>query len=99
MPCYRFRPALLSDAEELTRLAFTSKAYWGYPAEWLELWRDELTVTSTMIEQGITYVAEYYDEIVGFWYVAAAMTEQTVPVMVFIHPKHIRKGLAKQLWN
>lgn len=39
-----------SDADQLTKLAFLSKAHWGYPTEWLELWEADLTVTPEMIE-------------------------------------------------
>lgn len=34
----KIRLAKPYEAEELTRLAFLSKAHWGYPPEWLEFW-------------------------------------------------------------
>ena len=35
-----------SDAAELTELSFRSKGYWGYPAHYFEIWKDELTVSA-----------------------------------------------------
>jgi hypothetical protein len=39
------RRAQVDEAGLLSDLAFRSKAHWGYPPDWLELWRPELTVT------------------------------------------------------
>jgi GNAT superfamily N-acetyltransferase len=37
------RRALPADAAAATALARAAKAHWGYPAEWLEAWREELS--------------------------------------------------------
>ncbi|WP_230960410.1 hypothetical protein [Burkholderia pseudomultivorans] len=46
---FTVRAACASDAGQLTTLARLSKAYWGYPREWLDLWEADLTVTPAVI--------------------------------------------------
>jgi N-acetylglutamate synthase-like GNAT family acetyltransferase len=43
--------AKVSDCDELTRVALTSKAHWGYTPEQIESCRDDLTVTPDMFEK------------------------------------------------
>ena len=40
------RRATPTDSERATELARRAKAHWGYPAEWLEAWNDDLIVTA-----------------------------------------------------
>ena len=42
----KIRPAQAREAEALTAIALKTKAYWGYPADTLESWRQELTVST-----------------------------------------------------
>ena len=41
------------DAEELTKVLIASKKHWGYPDEWFDLWKDELSITPEDINQSI----------------------------------------------
>jgi ribosomal protein S18 acetylase RimI-like enzyme len=52
-----FRSANRDDAPRLTALAREAKARWGYPAAWLEAWRDALTITPDYIERHTVLVA------------------------------------------
>lgn len=61
-----FRHAKTEDATYLTGIAFAGKAYWGYPPEWLELWRHDLVVTPHYIRTEPVSVAECDESIVGF---------------------------------
>jgi len=40
--------AAAGDADELSTIAHRAKRHWGYPPEWMALWRDELTVSPVM---------------------------------------------------
>ena len=51
------RLATGDDAPALTALARQAKSHWGYPSEWIELWRDELTITPAYIAEHTTFVA------------------------------------------
>jgi ribosomal protein S18 acetylase RimI-like enzyme len=59
------RRATSSDSARATELARIAKAHWGYPAEWLETWRDDLTISGNDIERHKTFVASVGDQVVG----------------------------------
>ena len=61
------RPAQGHEAEALSALALEAKAYWGYPADTIESWKQELTVSTQTITSRPTFVAVLGDEIVGFY--------------------------------
>jgi GNAT superfamily N-acetyltransferase len=54
----RVRAARADEAAALTRIAVAAKASWGYPAEWIEAWRDQLTVTADYVRAHRVVVAE-----------------------------------------
>jgi ribosomal protein S18 acetylase RimI-like enzyme len=60
------RAADPTEAATLTLLAHAAKRHWGYPEEWIGLWRDELTITAGFIAGNRVYVAQQAGEIVGF---------------------------------
>ena len=39
------------QADELTRIALASKAHWGYPRRWLEIWTPQLTFSPEYFEK------------------------------------------------
>ncbi|PRF97298.1 GNAT family N-acetyltransferase [Burkholderia ambifaria] len=88
-----------SDADQLTKLAFLSKAHWGYPKEWLDLWQGDLTVTPEMIEGSIAYVAEAEEQIIGFWVRASMDSNEPTRGWLFVHPDHMGQGVARALWS
>ena len=57
----------VSDAFILTEIALKSKSFWGYSNELIESWRNDLTVTSTMISNSYTFKFLVDDCIVGFY--------------------------------
>src|SRR5215213_4440101 len=59
------RRATSNDSERATELARLAKAHWGYPAEWLEAWRDDLSITPDAIEKHRTFVASIDGVVVG----------------------------------
>ncbi|VWB41718.1 GCN5 family acetyltransferase [Burkholderia arboris] len=88
-----------SDAGQLTQLAFLSKAHWGYPREWLDLWQADLTITPEMIEGSMAYVAETDEQIIGFWMRALMDSDEPTPGWLFVHPDHMGQGVARALWS
>jgi GNAT superfamily N-acetyltransferase len=61
------RPARESDAPTLTALSFESKGHWGYPNEYFEIWKNELTITTEYIEKNDVFVWEEENEIPGYY--------------------------------
>ncbi len=66
------RKAMVSDADELTAIAFASKRHWNYPEEWIDLWANELTVDEQYIQDQSVFVASAGPRIVGW----CALSEQ-----------------------
>jgi hypothetical protein len=63
------RRARPEDAVVLPALAMRSKAFWGYPADFMESCCQELTVTAGDLrgERQSYFVAETGQEIIGFY--------------------------------
>jgi ribose 5-phosphate isomerase B len=93
---YGIRPARPAEAEELTRLARDAKASWGYPAEWLDAWREELTITAEYLQRNQVFVADTGDGLAG---VAALERVRGVAVLehVWVAVRHQRQGIGEAL--
>jgi GNAT superfamily N-acetyltransferase len=94
-----FRNALPAEAVELSELAFCSKAYWGYPVEFMQACRRELTVTPQSIagDEILYVVAVIQQELAGFYALEDFADTQIELGALFVHPKHIGNGIGKQL--
>lgn len=92
----RVRSAGASDAQALTRLVFRAKAFWGYPKEWMEEWREELTVTSDYVVQHRVVLAEAEQRLVAF-YGLELRTDVAHLEHLWVEPAHIGPGLGRKL--
>lgn len=91
-----YRLATIADLPTLNQISFTAKQHWGYPAEWMEYWREGLRLTEQHLQQLRVVVAEYKQEVAGFCALAYAETYNEVEHL-WILPKHMGKGFGKQL--
>jgi len=91
-----FRDALPNEAAALTQLALASKRYWKYPEEWIEIWTDDLTISSEYIEKNMVVVAEGGTELLGFVSITNDDSKYYLDNL-FIHPSHIRKSIGEKL--
>jgi len=90
------RRAVTTDSERATELARAAKAHWGYPAEWLEVWRDDLVVTAEAIERHATFVASLDGEVVG----VCQLQQSDVHTMlehVWVDPRCHGRGVGRAL--
>lgn len=84
------------DSSILTEISKSAKAYWDYPEEWLQLWDNDLTITTTQIQEHQVFKLMQEGEILGF----CMIIEEGGLVEIehlWIRPKHIGKGLGKHL--
>ena len=90
--------ATISDAKTLTEIALKSKAFWGYSHDLIESWREDLTVTSTMILNCTVFKCMVDAKIVGFYVLNPPKETATIVLeMLFVLPNFIGKGIGKQL--
>jgi len=94
----QIRRATPDEAEALTALAHTAKRHWGYPEEWIDHWRTDLTITSDFIADNEVFVATIDNEIAGCC--ALVLSEKLSELEhMWIDPKHMRKGIGRTLFE
>jgi hypothetical protein len=87
-----------ADAALLTRLVREGKAYWGYPAEWLKLWKDELTITPEQIAAWHIRTAAAEGKLVGFFALAPRQGEWWLEHLWLVVGQ-IGRGLGRELFH
>lgn len=96
---FAIREAVASDASALSRLAFRSKAYWGYDIDFMKRCRHELTYEAGQIEstQYQFYVCENAGKPVGFY--ALQFLDRGVAELdaLFVEKKLIGQGIGTVL--
>lgn len=86
------------EADALSALAFRSKAYWGYDAEFLEACRSELTLTAEFIDTGEVRLIENGEGAIGFYSLVQWNSDVELGHF-FVDPRYIRQGVGKLLWD
>jgi GNAT superfamily N-acetyltransferase len=95
----RIRRAELRDREELARVAFRSKASWGYDDAFMESVREQLTPSLSYIADDPVYLAEDgAGTILGFY---GFLREDGKLWLydLFVAPHAIRTGVGRTLWD
>jgi GNAT superfamily N-acetyltransferase len=87
------------EAAALTKLAIRSKAANGYDTEFMELCREELTVTTDAIRRDTFGVARAECGLIaGFYRLRELMERRGEVVAFFVAPEKLRQGVGRQLW-
>jgi GNAT superfamily N-acetyltransferase len=90
--------AKTDDASRLTEVAFAAKRHWGYPEQWLESWRDLLTIRPEFIVNHETHEAIVDACIVGFY--ALARKESRLELRhLWVVPDWMGRGVGRSLFN
>ena len=95
----KIRDANPLEAEMISELTMRSKAYWGYSQEFMELCRDELTVTADNMGSSDTYyvVAEQDSKLLGYYAIEKCAENRYELDALFVEPAHIGSGVGKAL--
>ena len=95
----KLRPAEPAEAAALTELGLRSKAHWGYPAEFIEACRGELTVDPRRF--GATEfayrVAECGGAVAGFYGIQRLPNRDVDLEALFVDPPFIGQGIGRAL--
>jgi GNAT superfamily N-acetyltransferase len=86
------------DAEVLTRIAFASKRYWGYPERWIEGWRETLTITPEFVRDNEVYATVVGGEPFGFYALAGTGHELELEHL-WVSPAWIGYGAGRLLFE
>lgn len=87
--------ATAADLPVLNAIAMASKAHWGYPDEWLELWRDDLTLSEKDLAQFDVYKLLHKAKLIGWC--AIIDGEMYEVEHLWLLPVWIGKGLGRVL--
>jgi predicted N-acetyltransferase YhbS len=92
----QIRAAQPTDVQRLSAIAFAAKAHWGYDAEVLEGWRDELTVSVSDVMVYPACVAEANGTIAGFYMLKPGALQWTLDHL-WVDPPSMHQGIGMQL--
>lgn len=91
------RRALPEEAGQLSRIAFSAKAHWGYPKRWMEIWKPQLTFNADYFEQYESWVAVLDETPVGFYTLLDKIGNAWIEDL-WVLPEYIGKGIGKTLF-
>lgn len=96
----RIRRVQKEDAEVLSKIAIEAKSHWGYPQEWIEKWRDGLTIKEEYIEANELFCLEEKEEILG-WFALEFVPDSEHGILehLWVQPSKIGKGIGKILMD
>lgn len=92
------RRATRADAPILTDIAHAAKRHWGYPDDWMALWRDALTITPHDITEHVVYVAEVDGVTAAFSALTGAGARWELDHF-WVHPAFIGRGIGRQMFR
>jgi GNAT superfamily N-acetyltransferase len=90
------RIATRADLPELCALALSAKASWGYPAEWLALWSEDLRYDERTLAEQCVLVAELDGARRGVCSFSSRGVDADLEGL-WIDPTWVRRGLGRAL--
>ncbi|NUY80557.1 GNAT family N-acetyltransferase [Flavobacterium sp. MAH-1] len=97
MPNLTYIKATPNDARELSEIAFESKRNWGYPNEWMQLWKTELTLTPDYILENHVVKIFANSKLIGFFSIIEG--EPTELDHLWLTPQNMRRGFGKHIFD
>ncbi len=90
------RHAVPDEAAALSALAVRAKSHWGYPPDWIDLWRSELTIRPEYLARHTVFVAAEEGAPVGMCVLERRDTGWSLE-NVWIAPDRHRQGVGRAL--
>ncbi|MGE0885539.1 MAG: GNAT family N-acetyltransferase [Blastocatellales bacterium] len=84
------------ETAKLTEIALAAKRNWGYPESWIQLWLEELTITTDYLEANEVYTAIEAGKPVGF-YALIETGSVTELDHLWVLPELTGKGIGSRL--
>ncbi len=92
------RRAEPADADALSRVAFAAKEHWGYPEEWMERWRESLTISPEFVKESEVYAVFGESQPVGFYALVGEGTNMELEHL-WVLPERMGLGLGRALFD
>ena len=92
------RPASHDEGWRLREIEIASKAYWGYPYEFMERFAKVISMTPDYIRRHEVWVVDGVGEIAGFYGLIHHGKECELDHL-WLLPRYIGKGLGRQLFE
>ena len=90
--------ATRANAVQLTQIAHSAKSFWGYPSRWIELWRNQLTVSGDYIDTHEVYAAmDAENFILGFYALSSDRSRLTLEHL-WVQPSSFGAGVGRALF-
>ena len=86
------------DAEVLTEIAHAAKRHWDYPEQWIESWRDILTMRPEFIAANVAYSAMEDCRVVGF-YLLTSESDGLHLDHLWVIPDAMGRGIGRALFE
>ena len=93
----QIRRALPEEAEILSQIAISAKAYWGYPRRWMEIWKPQLTFSPEYFEENEGWVAEKNGIPIAFYILQEKAGNAWIEDL-WVSPDSIGQGVGKALF-
>lgn len=93
------RAAVAGEAEAISTLAIRSKAHWDYTVEQMDVFREELTLTSQQLSDHHCHVAIDKDAIRGFYTLVPLTHGRAELEHIFVDPNHLSRGIGRLLFD
>jgi GNAT superfamily N-acetyltransferase len=91
------RRARASDSETLSKIAYTSKAHWGYSPAFMEACREELTISPEYIADSHVCVLVWRGDVSGFYSLERVSQSRVELGHLFVSPDRIGDGCGRAL--
>lgn len=93
---HTYKAATINDSDLLSSLMRRAKAHWGYPKEWLEEWKEELTISPSYIAANIVVMLVSDKKAIGFF--GLELKDNFAYLgHLWVEPPHIGTGVGKLL--
>lgn len=85
------------EADEMTSIALSAKAHWGYPERWMKIWAPQLTFSSEYFEENESWAAEADGVPVAFYTLQEKDGNGWIENL-WVLPEFIGRGIGKRLF-
>ena len=99
MSSFYCRPAEKTDLETLNGLLKVSKAHWGYEADFMASFVENLSVTAEILADSITMLVYINEKLGGFYSFAKGEENHIELTHFYLYPDFIGKGWGRKLWG